>query len=144
MKTKLLACLLLALTLPALALAQGKLILPQGHDDMRKLMQQDNSGPCEKCGVVTDVHGEARPPGSRTPAHPTDGGIGGNLVTTPIIGSGSVVSDARNAHKSTTYYKMTVRFDDGTYGFFEDDDEPDVHKGDRVKIVDGQIVHISD
>ena len=144
MKTKPLACWLLALALPALAPAQGNLILPRSQDEFRKLMQPDNAGPCDKCGVVTNVRAENRPPESRPSAHPTDSGIGGNIATTPIFGSGSVVRDARNANKPTTYYKMTVRFDDGTYAFFEDDDEPEVHQGDRVKIVDGQVVHISD
>ena len=144
MKIRPLACLLLALALPAFALAQSQLILPQSQDDVRKLMQTDDAGPCDKCGVVTDVRAEARPPKSRASARPADSGIGGNLTTTPIFGSGSVVRDARKANKSTTYYKMTVRFDDGTYAFFEEDDEPNVHKGDRVKIVDGQVVHLSD
>lgn len=144
MKMKTMACLLLALALPVLAAAQSQLILPQNHEDLRKLLQKDDAGPCEKCGVVTNVRSEARPPASRSSAHPSDGGIGGPLVTSPIIGSGSVVSDARNAHKATTYYKMTVRLDDGTYAFFEEDDEPVVKKGDRVRIVDGRLEHIRD
>jgi hypothetical protein len=143
MKMKTALCLLLALVLPGFALAQSGLILPQSSDDLRKLLRND-AGPCEKCGVVTNVRTEARQPESRPSPQPSGGSIGGNIATTPILGSGSVVDDARNAHKSTTYYKMTVRLDDGTYAFFEQDDEPAVHAGERVKIIDGRVERSAD
>lgn len=137
---KTLVCLLLALGLPTLAQAQSKLILPQSQKDIRQLTQKENSGPCEKCGIVTNVRSETRQRQSReAAAPPTSSGIGGNIATTPIIGSGTAVKDARNATKPMTFYKMTVRFDDGTYAFFEQDDEPAVHKGDRVEVIDGRL-----
>ena len=52
--------------------------------------------------------------------------------------SGSVVKDAKKAQQPTTYYKMTVRFDDGTYAFFEQDDKPAVRKGDK-KVIEGRV-----
>lgn len=139
MKTKTVVCLLLALALPAFALAQSKLILPHSQEDLRKLMQKDDAGPCEKCGIVTDVRTETRQPGSPTTGLPAESGIGGNVATSPILGSGSVVKDAKNAQKPTTYYKMTVRFDDGTYAFFEQDDAPAMRKGDKVKLIEGRV-----
>ena len=138
---KTLACLLFALALPLPTQAQSKLILPQNQDDFRQLTKKANSGPCIKCGTVTDVRSDSRQATSgRTEAAPPVSGIGSDVATSPIIGSGSVVKDARDANKSITFYKMTVRYDDGTYAFFEQDDEPDVHKGDRVEVIDGRVV----
>ena len=66
-------------------------------------------------------------------------GISSGIATTPIVGSGTTVKDARNANKPETFYKMTVRYDDGTYAFFEQDDQPNVRKGDKVEVIDGRV-----
>jgi len=134
---KTLACLTLAL--PLLANAQSKLILPQNQDDIRRLTERADAGPCVKCGVITDVRSATRErsPG-RAPEAPPVSGIGNNVATTPIIGK-AAVKNARNANKPISYYKMTVRYDDGTYAFFEQDDEPAVKKGDRVEVIDGRV-----
>jgi len=136
-----LASLLFALLIPATACAEGELILPRGHDDISKLMEEPKSGPCEKCGVITDVHSERRQVTGRanTMAPVPASGISSGIKTTPIIGSGTTVKDARNANKPETFYKMTVRYDDGTYAFFEQDDEPSVRKGDKVEVIDGRV-----
>ena len=34
---------------------------------------------------------------------------------------------------------VCFKYDDGTYAFFEQDDEPSVRKGDKVEVVDGRI-----
>ena len=136
---KILAC--LAIALPLLSHAQSKLILPQSQDDIRRLnTQAEASGPCTQCGVVTDLSSAQRERGkSRSPEAPPVSGVGNNVATSPIIGK-KAVKDARNASKPITYYKMTVRYDDGSYAFFEQDDEPDVRKGDRVDVIDGRVV----
>ena len=135
---KTLACLILAW--PLLANAQSKLILPQNQDDIRRLTERADAGPCvNKCGVVTDVRSATRERSQgRAPEAPPVSGIGNNVATTPIIGK-AAVKDARNANKPITFYKMTVRYDDGTYAFFEQDDEPAVNKGDRVEVIDGRV-----
>ena len=135
---KILAC--LAFALPLLGHAQSKLILPQSQDDIRRLnTQAEASGPCTQCGVVTDLSSAQRERGkSRSPEAPPVSGVGNNVATSPIIGK-KAVKDARNASKPITYYKMTVRYDDGSYAFFEQDDEPDVRKGDRVDVIDGRV-----
>ena len=137
---KLLACLMLALGAPGITLAQSNLILPKNLDDIRQLTKEENVGPCIKCGVVTNVRNEDRQPtaGPR-PNQPSASGIGTNIVTTTIVGSGSVVKDAREAMKPTTYYKTTVRYDDGTYGVFEQDEQPAFQKGDRVETFEGRL-----
>ena len=139
---KTLAC--LAFALPLLTHAQSKLILPQSQDDIRRLSEAAPAGPCVKCGVVTDVRSATREPSrSRTPEAPPVSGIGNNVATTPIIGK-KAVKNARNASKPITYYKMTVRYDDGSYAFFEQDDEPTVGKGDRVDVIDGRVERRAD
>ena len=135
---KILAC--LAFALPLFSHAQGKLILPQNQDDIRRLNEQtETTGPCVKCGVVTDLRSAQRERGqSRSPEAPPLSGIGNNVATTPIIGK-KAVKNARNASQPITYYKLTVRYDDGTYAFFEQDDQPEVGKGDRVDVIDGRV-----
>ena len=136
---KILVC--LAIALPLLSHAQSKLILPQNQDDIRRLTEPAMAtGPCAKCGVVTDLRSAQRERGnSRSPEAPPVSGVGNNVATTPIIGK-KAVKDARNANKPITYYKLTVRYDDGTYAFFEQDDQPSVRKGDRVDVIDGRVV----
>ena len=140
---KILVC--LAIALPLLSHAQSKLILPQNQDDIRRLTEPATAtGPCAKCGVVTDLRSAQRERGnSRSPEAPPVSGVGNNVATTPIIGK-KAVKDARNANKPITYYKLTVRYDDGTYAFFEQDDEPTVGKGDRVDVIDGRIERRAD
>ena len=140
---KILVC--LAIALPLLSHAQSKLILPQNQDDIRRLTEPAMAtGPCAKCGVVTDLRSAQRERGkSRSPEAPPVSGVGNNVATSPIIGK-KAVKDARNASKPITYYKMTVRYDDGSYAFFEQDDEPTVGKGDRVDVIDGRIERRAD
>jgi hypothetical protein len=134
----------LALAWPLLAPAQSKLILPQNQDDIRRLTEAAPSGPCVKCGVVTDLRSETRERSTnRAPETLPPSDIGGNLTTTPIIGK-KAVKAARNANSPVTFYKLTVRYDDGTYAFFEQDDEPDFAKGDRVDVIDGRVVRRTD
>lgn len=138
---KTLACLLLALMVPAAAVAQSKLILPESPEDFSKLTKSEGSGPCDRCGVVTNVRSEKRTIRQRkAPAPPPASGITSSVATTPIISTGTAVKDARNANKPITFYKMTIRYDDGTYAFFEQDEQPAVRKGDRIEIIDNRVV----
>ena len=134
------ACPILALVAPTIVWAQSNLILPKSLDDIDALSKGLNSAPCVKCGIVTNVRSEERQPTATSrPNQPSASGIGTNIATTPIIGSGSVVKDARQAMKPTTYYKISVRYDDGTYAFFEQDDEPNFKKGDKVETYEGRL-----
>ena len=135
---KILAC--LAIAWPLLSHAQSKLILPQNQDDIRRLTERADAGPCvNKCGVVTDARSATRQRSQgRAPEAPPVSGIGNNVATTPIIGK-KAVKEARNADQPVTFYKLTVRYDDGTYAFFEQDDEPNFAKGDRVDVIDGRV-----
>lgn len=134
---KLLAFLWLALALPALALAQSELILPQNLDDISQLSKQTEAGLCDKCGVVTHINSKQRELRHRqnttAPGSPA-------MATTPIIGSGDVVKEAREPVTSLTSYVVTVRYDNGAYAFFEQDDEPTVRRNDRVQVIEGRVV----
>lgn len=59
--------------------------------------------------------------------------------TATPIGSGTAVKDAGNANKPETFYKMTVRYGDGTYAFFEQNDPPTARKGNKFEIIDGRL-----
>lgn len=65
--------------------------------------------------------------------------IAPSLVTTPIIGTGSVLEDARSANAPMTTYVVTVRYEDGSYAFIEQYDEPAVSKGDQVRVFEGRV-----
>ena len=134
------------LTALLLALCAGpglsaELKLPQGPDDFRALAAPENTGPCARCGVVTDVRSASRQATDKpSPATTPSAGVGSNVATTPIVGSGGAVKNARQAARPVTYYKLSVRFPDGTFAFFEQDEQPAVVKGDTVEIVDGRVV----
>jgi hypothetical protein len=119
----------------------AELKLPQGPDDFRALATPASSGPCERCGVVTDVRSASRQAtGKPSPATTPSAGVGSNVAMTPIVGNGNTVKNARQAARPVTYYKLSVRFADGTFAFFEQDEPPAVVKGDTVEIVDGRVV----
>jgi hypothetical protein len=126
----------LALALPASALAQSELILPQNLDDIRQLSKQAEAGPCDKCGVVTHISSKQRELRQRqntpAPGSPV-------MATTPIIGSNDVVKEGRTPVTRSTSYVVTVRYDDGAFAFFEQDDKPTVRRGDRVRVSEGRV-----
>jgi hypothetical protein len=134
---KTLAFLGLALALPATALAQSELILPQNLDDISRLSKQAEAGPCEKCGFVTDISSRQHELRQRqytsAPGSPV-------MATSPIIGSGDVVKEAREPVTSSTSYVVTVRYDSGAFAFFEQDDKPTVRRNDRVQVIEGRVV----
>ena len=139
---QILAGLSLALALSPLALAQSKLELPSSVDDYRELKQAQRAGPCERCGVVFGVRSETRPgTGRRDPAKAVARNMNspdGHMVTTPVLGSGTTVKDARKAEAPVRVYVVTVRYEDGSFAFLEQGDEPVLHKGDRVRVVEGR------
>ncbi|MEF8699162.1 MAG: hypothetical protein V5B33_07500 [Candidatus Accumulibacter sp. UW20] len=116
--------------------AQVDLKLPSSDDDYRQLLDEQRSGPCDRCGVVTAIrtqtHAGPRPP-SRAPA------VAPGLTTAPLIGTGSAVADAREANAPVTTYIISVRYEDGSFTFVEQDDPPVIVKGDRVRIFDGRV-----
>lgn len=135
-KTPAFVWLALALALPASTLAQSELILPQNLDDISQLSKQAEAGPCDKCGVVTNISSKQRELRQRQNTPPPGSPV---MATTPIIGSGDVVKEAREPVASSTSYVVIVRYDNGAYAFFEQDDKPTVRRGDRVRVSEGRV-----
>lgn len=139
------AALWLTLALPRLSLAQDKLDLklPSGEEVYRELQEDQRSGPCERCGVVFRIRSERRQgQGRRDPADAARrdvGSIDSHMVTAPMIGTGSTVKDSRKAAAPVLIYVITVRYEGGSFAFFEQHDEPAVRKGDRVRVVEGRV-----
>jgi len=118
------------------SLAQTHLKLPSGDDDYRELLEEQRSGPCETCGVVTAIRTRTHEGARRRNPAPA---LAPSLVSTPIIGTGNVVEEARNVNAPVTTYVVTVRHEDGSFAFIEQYDEPAVRKGDRVRVFEGRV-----
>ena len=123
------------------SMAQTHLKLPSSDDDFRVLAGASQHGPCERCGVVQGIR-------TQTHAGPTVMNsvpvIAPSLVSTPLIGTGNAVEEARHRNDPVVVYVITVRYDDGSFAFIEQHDEPVLHKGDRVQVVEGRVERRSD
>ncbi len=128
--------------------AQSKLVLPQSADDVRKYMAAPDAR-CPGCGVVNNVRrlaasGEGGDSGQEAEAvtHTTgDPGPGRDVQTVTIVGTGSESRAARTerVQPATGPWRVTVRYDDGSYASFDQDDRPSVRKGDRIQVVSGRV-----
>lgn len=136
-----LAAIVLAVVVAPWSLAQTSLKLPSSDEDFRELIEEPRGGPCERCGVVTAIRQQTREGARQRPPAPA---IAPSLVTAPIVGTGTVVEDARQANEPLLSYVVTVRYEDGTYAFIEQHDEPTVRRGDRVRVVEGRVELRSD
>jgi hypothetical protein len=127
--------LMLVISLPFSVQAQDKLILPSGHEAMRELINPAESGPCTTCGIVTDVRSKQREVQKRT-IQPVAGGP--ELIGTPVIGKGDAVKRSKSLSVESSYI-VTVRYENGQYAAFEQDDKPAVKKGDPIRVVEGRV-----
>ena len=121
------------------AVAQTTLILPQSAEDIRALSKQvEKPATCPPCGVVTNIQPVQRDPLAKDVSVTPEPG----LETTAVFSSTTPRKELRKARQpqTETFYKLTVRLDDGTYAFYEQDNAPSVQKGDRIAIVDGNVV----
>ena len=130
------ACALFFLSAPLLA--QTNLIRPKSAEDIRALSKQTEPAVCPPCGFVTNIQPAQRDPVAKHSAVTPEPG----LETTAVYSSTTPRKQLRQERqpKMETYYKISVRFDDGTYAIYEQDDAPVVQKGDRVGLSDGKVV----
>lgn len=120
--------------------------LPQTPDQMREYMT-DNDDRCPGCGVVTNVRrASAANPGKESGGNAArpyagDPGPGSGVQPVPIAGSGaSSRAERRKAAQPTGgRWIVTVRYDNGSYAAFEQEDTPDVRAGERIKVVSGRV-----
>jgi outer membrane lipoprotein SlyB len=111
---------------------------------------------CAHCGTVTSVRTVAKQ-GEAGLLGPAAGGAVGGLVGSQIgggsgktiativgaAGGAAVGTELERRHKSTTHYVVGVRLNDGTTRSFTYGSAPGVREGDRVRVVDGRLVHDS-
>jgi len=139
------AAALLALAGTVGASADPSLKLPESYKDVVKVMQPPDDGPCTTCGTVVSVR-SGSPGGGSGPARPNLaknptvlGGPGGPLVAVPILGAGGESKDYRKPQAPASVYIVTVRYDNGAYAAIEQEVEPQVRKGDRVRVNEGRV-----
>jgi outer membrane lipoprotein SlyB len=111
---------------------------------------------CNNCGTVTSVRA-VKQQGDAGLLGPIAGGAVGGLVGSQIgggsgktiativgaAGGAAVGTEVERRHKSTTSYVVGVRLNDGSTRSFTYGSNPGVQSGDRVKVVDGQLVRDS-
>ncbi|HUP94749.1 MAG TPA: glycine zipper 2TM domain-containing protein [Burkholderiales bacterium] len=110
--------------------------------------------PCRSCGTVSAVRavkqqGEASMIGPAAGAliggvvgHQIGSGRGNTIATVIGAGGGAAAgTEIERRAKSTTHYDVAVRMNDGTVRHFNYAAAPGVHSGDRVRVVDGRLVH---
>jgi hypothetical protein len=132
------AAFLVASSLPALAQAQSGLVLPSGPGDFRALTQQPPGQPCDSCGVVTDIRSVSQE--VRTTRAPVVHGSSEQAVAEhPIVSGNRDAFGLGPAPDKQKHYVVTVRYDNGSYAAFEQDDEPTVTKGELVRVRDGRV-----
>ena len=111
---------------------------------------------CNNCGTVTSVR-TVKQQGDAGLLGPIAGGAVGGLVGSQIgggsgktiativgaAGGAAVGTEMERRHKSTASYVVGVRLNDGSTRSFTYGSNPGVQSGDRVKVVDGQLVRDS-
>ena len=120
--------------------------LPQSADDMRKYMAPSDAR-CPGCGVVSNIRqGEQEDLGGRSPdagveIRTGESGPGDEIQTVTLAGTGSASRAARQqaAKPPAKPWRVTVRYDDGSYASFDQDDRPRVSRGQRVQVVSGRV-----
>jgi outer membrane lipoprotein SlyB len=96
---------------------------------------------CSECGVVTSIRSVTKqaPPVVQNESKPS------GLVATIPLGSGSAQVGSstklgRDVPSVTQSWEVIVRLDDGRYRVVVLDAQPNVAKGDRVRVDEGKIV----
>jgi hypothetical protein len=137
-----LAAALLAAAASLPAGAQTGLKIPQNAGEMEQVLKQPAGPECARCGVVVSTMTE--PSGiPRAPQRPNlaknpglIGGPGGQLGTAPLVGLGGEAKEYRTQDVPIPIYVIIVRYDDGRHDRIEQETDPQVRKGDRVRVTD--------
>ena len=101
---------------------------------------------CEGCGIVHNIRRLDKPVArerDKLPSitsSPSVGGMGSTVQTVPLLSIGK-----DGAHRvppepvTRTTWEVTVRYDDGSFGFVPLAAEPDLKVGDRVRHVENTL-----
>ena|SRR5271154_1428611 len=96
---------------------------------------------CTECGVVTSIRAVTKqaPPVAQNESKPS-----GLVASIPLGGGspqiGSSTKIGRDVPSVSQSWEVIVRLDDGRYRVVVLDAQPDVSKGDRVKVEEGKLV----
>lgn len=101
-----------------------------------------DNAPCKGCGVVANVR-QLAPAADKTPSAPDSPYLitlgeakrqpEGNLDM-----SGARINTWEEWPKGG--WQITVRYNDGSYAFFNEETQPSLEKGDRVQVISGKVV----
>ncbi|HEV7800881.1 MAG TPA: glycine zipper 2TM domain-containing protein [Burkholderiales bacterium] len=109
---------------------------------------------CLNCGTVSSVR-TVKEQGTASMIGPAAGGLLGGVLGHQVgggtgktiatiagaaVGAG-VGTEVERRTKSTTHYVVAVRLNDGTSQSFNYDTPPGVQSGDRIRVVDGRLLH---
>jgi hypothetical protein len=101
---------------------------------------------CPECGMVFSLRQieKAIAPERKTlpsiTSSPQSGGMGSDTQTVPLFTLGKGGPHRVQREPTTrSVWEITIRYDNGQFGFLTHDHEPDFKVGDRVKMVDGVI-----
>ena len=101
---------------------------------------------CPECGMVYNIRRIEKPvapernlmPGIT--ASPRSGGIGNETQAVPLFSIGRDGAQRVQRDPVMRYvWEVTVRYDNGQYGFVTHDMEPDIKVGDRVRHVENTL-----
>lgn len=125
----------------------------QKQEQVPKSRRVEVVSSCGNCGVIESVR-EIRTKGEGSGVGMAVGGVAGGLLGNQIgsgggrtiatiagaAGGAYVGNEVEKSSKSSTSYRITVRMEDGTYRTITQGSRPGHGVGDRVKLVDGNIV----
>lgn len=134
------------LPLPTAALAQAPPVIPYDANDLRKFLREGDSR-CPQCGVVMDVRMAGTVGGAARDARDDmdvavawDSGPGNEVHMAPllVISDGGIKRPAE-PKPAEKLWRVTVRYDNGSYATFDQAGMPTVSKGDRIQVVAGRV-----
>jgi len=125
-------CQILLLALAAVALVA---LLPPAIELVGATLERSKSAgvACNSCGVVEDVREVPRVASKHVGSTVTGGGVASVAVFLGVLGGNRMASDPH------AMYEISVRLQDGSVRVLQSSTSPTWNRGDRVKIVMGQI-----
>jgi hypothetical protein len=96
---------------------------------------------CDECGVVTSVRSITR---DSAPSESREAKPSGLVASIPLGGGtpqvGSSTRIGRDVPTISVSWEVIVKLDDGRYRVLVLDSQPDVAKGDKVRVDEGKLV----
>lgn len=101
---------------------------------------------CPECGVVYNIRRIEKPvaPERNTlpsiTSSPRSGGIGNETQAVPLFSLGrSGAQRVPRGAATTSTWELTIRYDNGQFGFVTQESEPELRVGDRVRHVENAL-----